>query len=162
MTETTSPNSFENIFYMCLFLIYTQKMISYIYIIIYIYVRKKRGPTFHCICASSSRRFSIKCTEASESEACRGSRWPSHWQRIWWKKGLKIVCDFYILLWFLLMSGSYVLRYNSTFREGERKKKKHRAPEIALSSCWSVQILGHLNSFTLRKCPCCVFHIVSQ
>lgn len=31
---------------------------------------------FHCIWASSSRRFSIKWTDASESPACKGRRWP--------------------------------------------------------------------------------------
>ena len=40
---------------------------------------------FHCICASSSRRFSIRWTEASERLACKGRRWPnaSTWQRVW-------------------------------------------------------------------------------
>lgn len=31
---------------------------------------------FHCICASSSLRFSIRWTEASESPACNGTCWP--------------------------------------------------------------------------------------
>lgn len=92
---------------------------------------------FHCIWASSSRRFSIKWTDASESPACKGKRWP-----------VRAIAWIYLESWesgeseCVCVCFPNLLTFDDVFSEKNKQIKWCQTPETAFSSCWSVQILS--------------------